>query len=391
MGQERRFKHFYSPYWDFRTLGDVPLLKPELSVVIATYNRSPFPPGNRERNPLELLFWSLAAQKGVKLREIVVVDDGSRDHTPKVVEHWRPVMEGKGIELVYRRNPHRLGSAASRNLGIRLARSSYIYLTDDDCIPTPYALFGGLLLATELDGVVDLPVYYRATVPTEFRPLSRIGAVDFQLGIKEGGLDAYPREYLQRPRFWDRGLGILMPLEIEDLNANFIGPKGALLAAGGFPEDLPWRNSFSEESELAQGLLEAGYRIYLLPDPKFHAVHLRFGHSGRGELLGPDWSGGILGEAVRWANVPREDTGNRLQDAREYYSTKILANFRFFWKRDPEGARRYLLRQLETAEEFDGKYYPIPPGEIRSIMEGIVEELGEALPDLSLPEAPSSR
>ena len=377
MGKETTSRCVTSKDWDFSLLGELHSLSETVSAVIATYNRCPFPPGYPERNPLELLFQFLLSQRSVELQEILVVDDASGDHTREVVEYYRLKADQAGVDLRYIRNPSRQGSAASRNLGIEAAQGRYIYLTDDDCVPTPYALYGGLLVAREFGGVVDLPVYYRATVPLEFRPLSQIGKVEFSQGVKSGGLDAFPREYLRHPSFFDRRLRIYMPLKIQDLNANFLAPTEVLDKAGGFPEDLPWRNSFSEESELAVRLQETGYPIWLLPDPKFHAVHLRFGNRKQEHLIGPDWSGGVLAEAIKWANLPREDTGNRLDDPQEYYRTKILANFRFFQKRDAQGAVRYLLRQLETEEEFDGKYYPVDEAdleEIRAEIEGLIGE-----------------
>lgn len=347
----------------------------EVSAVIATYNRCPCPPGNPTANPLELALWTLLRQEGVHLREVIIVDDHSQDHTRPVVERLRWDFEEAGIKLVYVHNRKRWGSSVSRNIGIERADGDFVYINDDDCVISPHAIYGGLRAHYETGGVVNLPVYYRATVPTEAKPIGEIGRVDLEKGVKSGNLDAFPLEYLRRERFLDEREKILLPVEIQDLNAHILAPREALEEAGGFPEDLPWRNSFLEESELALRLLDSGYRLFLLPDPKFQAVHLRFGHRGRAGLIGEDWLGGMIGRAVAEADIPRDDTGNRLEDAREYYKTKIVATFVFFWKRDPGGARRYLRRELETLESFDRKYYDIDGDEARDVIRESLAEI----------------
>lgn len=59
-------------------------------------------------------------------REIVVVDNGSRDRTAEIVERYP-------VTLLH--EPRR-GSAAARNRGIEAARGDVVACTDADCLPT---------------------------------------------------------------------------------------------------------------------------------------------------------------------------------------------------------------------------------------------------------------
>lgn len=88
----------------------------EVSVVIPTYNRA-----DSLTRCLESLPWDV---------EVIVIDDGSTDHTPQVVQAV------KHPRLRYIRKPNG-GPASARNVGIRHAHGGVVAFTDDDCVPTP--------------------------------------------------------------------------------------------------------------------------------------------------------------------------------------------------------------------------------------------------------------
>lgn len=91
---------------------------PDISVIIPTYNRASL---------LQRALHSVFAQS-LSPAEIIVVDDGSSDHTVQVVEQLSPPV---GVALVYLHQPNR-GPAAARNLGVRSAAGDWVSFLDSD-------------------------------------------------------------------------------------------------------------------------------------------------------------------------------------------------------------------------------------------------------------------
>ncbi|MGI8461303.1 MAG: glycosyltransferase family 2 protein [Solirubrobacterales bacterium] len=106
---------------------------PDVSVVVATLNRAEL---------LEGLFAGLRAQRLDRNRfEVVVVDDGSTDETPALLEAER---ERGELDLRVITNPRNEGLAPSRQRGWHSARAGLLAFTDDDCVPQPGWLEAGL-------------------------------------------------------------------------------------------------------------------------------------------------------------------------------------------------------------------------------------------------------
>lgn len=96
-----------------------------ISVIIPTYNRA-----DVLRKTLEAYF----AQSGDhQILEVLVVDDGSKDHTPSVVDECRRL---SALSLRYLPQENQ-GLAAARNHAIREAKGELILFGDDDIIPSP--------------------------------------------------------------------------------------------------------------------------------------------------------------------------------------------------------------------------------------------------------------
>ena len=96
------------------------IVTPKLSVIIPTYNRA------------EILRCCLRALDKQELPphecEILVIDDGSEDHTPQVVGNSHKKYK---THYLYQENK---GPAAARNFGIQQARGDTILILNEDAI-----------------------------------------------------------------------------------------------------------------------------------------------------------------------------------------------------------------------------------------------------------------
>jgi len=114
--------------------------------------------------------------------------------------------------------------------------------------------------------------------------------------------------------------------------------------------------------EFACKLREKNYRMFLTPDPKFQAVHIRFGQTGNG-FEGDDWyknNGVSLKDLIAISNEFSKKIKTRAE-GREWYKNIIASRFMLFSKRSLLGAKRYLAN---TYREFVKEnrmftYYPI--------------------------------
>jgi glycosyltransferase involved in cell wall biosynthesis len=90
-----------------------------ISIIIPTFNGA-----SRIGKCLD----ALLAQSAKRDLEILVVNDGSTDDTPRVVGRY------SGVRLITQANA---GPAAARNRGALEARGTILLFTDDDCVPMP--------------------------------------------------------------------------------------------------------------------------------------------------------------------------------------------------------------------------------------------------------------
>jgi len=96
----------------------------QISVVIPTYNRS---------KHLHLCLNALNTQTmNVDQYEVIVVDDGSSDDTPLILQQTEA---NSRIHFHHYRQLNQ-GPAKARNLGIQKSNGDLIAFTDDDCIPS---------------------------------------------------------------------------------------------------------------------------------------------------------------------------------------------------------------------------------------------------------------
>jgi glycosyltransferase involved in cell wall biosynthesis len=99
-------------------------VRPTVAVVIPTHNRATL---------LPRLVAALEAQHHPPA-EVVIVDDGSADHTPAVLAR---LAASTSLPLVTVRFDRSRGPAVARNTGWRQTTASLVAFTDDDCVPQP--------------------------------------------------------------------------------------------------------------------------------------------------------------------------------------------------------------------------------------------------------------
>lgn len=352
------FHHSFLAQFDLR-----PPAHP-ISAIIVTYNRCPS--SDFSRNPLVWAVESLQRQHNSGLQEIIVVDDHSSDFTPKTVAH---LAKNSRRPIRYHHNEKIIGSPRSRNVALEMAGEELVFFMDDDCLVTPYALFGlshtySFLPRRHSLGAIHLPVFYRSSQPRAALPASNLSRLDPDKALMTSSFDCFPAEALEeivqnRYSFPDDELKIFSPLPVQNLAGVFLAQKEALQKAGRFPTHFTWRNSYTEESELALRLQEQGYELFFLYDPKFQAVHLRYGFQDGTSFSGPDWKeeGTSLAVLTGLSNQSFGCSGNRVEDEEWSYS-KILSKYVLFGLRSELGAARWVQQSYQDFVNLNcGSFY----------------------------------
>ena len=102
--------------------------EPKISVIISTFNRASY---------LDETLNSLVEQTLPKDQyEVIVIDDGSTDHTRQVAANFESKLS---VHYLFQENS---GLAAGRNRGVQLAKGPIVHFMDDDDIADPRLLRG---------------------------------------------------------------------------------------------------------------------------------------------------------------------------------------------------------------------------------------------------------
>jgi glycosyltransferase involved in cell wall biosynthesis len=186
--------------------------------------------------------------------EVIVVDDGSTDGTPAVLQ---AELETGHLRLKVLRRELGAGPATARDEGWRASSAPLVAFTDDDCEPVADWLERAIAAA---EGSPDGFVQGR----TEPNPRERDGLGPYSRTIEVRALD---------PNFH---------------TCNIVYPRALLERVGGFDTASFDRSPGGEDSDLAWRVIAAGAQPVFAPDVLvYHAVN----------QLGP---GGKLRVAARW-------------------------------------------------------------------------------------------
>lgn len=239
---------------------------PRISIVIITHNRA-----GQLRDCLET---ALTQDCGPETLEVVVVDDGSTDHTRQVVRRWHPFKVP--VRYVYQR---RRGIPAARNTGVRAARGAIVAIVADDYL---------------------LPPNYARTVAQFFDATPDANAVRFNMTTADSDLcarvchlyfDVSVRNALApTPRAGGHGLGAKLRKAFRKLPppGNLVRSNHGLDAAGGaaFRREVfdavgyfDQRLARSEDSEFSRRMRKLGLAIHYHPGA---TIKRRYGSSFAG-------------------------------------------------------------------------------------------------------------
>ena len=223
--------------------------EPSISVVVSTRDRA---------GSLALLLESLRNQTIDRAAfEVVVVDNGSIDETPDVLdrEQARGELPLEAVIL-----PRGGGPAVGRNAGWRATRAAVVAFTDDDCEADPRWL-------------------------EELLEATRANPAAIVQGRTQPGADDSPA-----PGVYKR------TVEVNELGpffhtCNIAYPRPLLEELGGFDEDLFGRTPGGEDTDLAWRAIEGGTEAVFADGARVvHAVN----------VLGP---AGGLRLALRWSDT----------------------------------------------------------------------------------------
>ena len=128
---------------------------PEVSVIMPVFN---------DENYIENAVKSILNQS-FKDFEFIIINDNSTDNTKNILMK----ISDRRIQVIH--NEKNYGISKSRNVGIKVARGQYIFITDSDCEPEKDWIQNGLSALKNSDALaVEGFTYY---VSRDYKPLVR--------------------------------------------------------------------------------------------------------------------------------------------------------------------------------------------------------------------------
>jgi glycosyltransferase involved in cell wall biosynthesis len=216
---------------------------PAISLIMPSYNHA---------YDLERTLAAYDRQVGGDAFELIVVDDGSTDHTYEILNSYRPQRYAlQGVRLTNNQGP-----AAARNAGIALAKAPLVLFVGDDISPDPF-LITGHLVAHRRHPATEVAILGRIQWPADM-PVNTL-----MRHIDGPGAQQFSYHYLQNEQEYDFR---------HFYTANISLKRGLLQSAGqGF--DTDFRYAAFEDVELSYRMKKRGMRIIYLSDLLAYHYH----------------------------------------------------------------------------------------------------------------------
>jgi len=234
---------------------------PLVSVILPTYNRCQI---------IERSIKSIFEQTYRNL-EMVIVNDGSSDGTPIVLE--RLMILDDRMKVV--NNPYRMGLPASRNKGVSFSSGSLIFFSEDDLILDNNCIS---ILVNSLRSLDRMNGQVAAVGPCLITfPQLRSNKQRYVVSISP----------ITRDIYCNFELDIDQSVDVELLHSCSLIRRSALLSVGGFESRL-YKGSYSrEETDFYFRLRRKGYSLFFEP----HAIAYHYSGGLGGCILPSKLSG----------------------------------------------------------------------------------------------------
>jgi len=221
---------------------------PEYSIVILCHNKSDY-----TRKCIESILTSVGADL-----ELVVVDNGSTDDTPDMLQQMQGEYDKKGWMLQVVRNGRNVGCCTGRNQGIAAATGQYLVFLDNDVMVKDTDWL------TKMRSVLEQDSSHKMVGPKIIYPFEPYWIQCAGVGISKNGRVQFRGRGSDRtdPRFNEQ-------VEVQCLiSAAVMMDKALVDEIGGFDE---WFNPIEfEDFDLCYRAREKGYKAVYTPEVEIY-------------------------------------------------------------------------------------------------------------------------
>lgn len=323
--------------------------KQDITIIIPTYNRCPYPAKEYYNNPLVWCIFSLIEGNKTEIAKIVIIDDGSTDRTEENVQKIKK--RYGNVNIVYIRQKNIKNPSISRNLGLRYVESKYVFFMDDDCIIYSGALNKARMLYEYLDerlamGALHFPVYLRKDFFDGKISEKKIGKLIPDKGEVFSNFRMYPLEKLEKIRI-DEKNELNAPIKIDFFHEVFLIKSDLMKKVGGFCEKIQLDHIFSEGLFLSLKLRKYRVQHFQLVDPQCGVIHFRYGSRWNMNIEEkyknqyPIHNINIsLNEMIQKSNLENLNTGGRA-NAQEIIKESISGRYAVFLYLNEKGSQEW--------------------------------------------------